>query len=368
MRSKNLFFLVSHSSAGGAQEIWANLAQGFKEKGDRVTLMALYPLREMVGLTREDLPWKYVVPERPDSVFGALRLLRSFVRLLEREKPDYVLTAMPAANILAALAARLARVRTRVITSHHSPVKTHNPLLNRLDNLTGSLSSVAHVVSVSKTVSNSLERKSLSYRSRCRTIYNALPPHIEQHLDRLGASREGRTSGRTVVATGRLAEQKNYPQLIRAAALMPDVHLKIVGDGPERQALTALAAELKVEDRVEFLGHRPREETLEILATADVFAQVSLFEGHSLALIEASRLGIPIVVSAIPEQIEGVSLDDGRQCGVAVPLDSPEALQQAITDILDHPARRSEWTEKSRMLGRQNSYERTLGAYTELME
>jgi glycosyltransferase involved in cell wall biosynthesis len=275
---------------------------------------------------------------------------------------------MPAANVAASLATRVAGGPTRVITSHHSPVETHSKLLNRIDGIAGTLKSVKTVISVSDVVGTSLDGKPASYRAKRRTIKNALPPRIEALLDDLAARHAPRSArSRTVVATGRLHMQKNYPLLIRAAALMPDVTINIVGNGPDEEALRSLANDLGVQGRVHFLGHRPREEALAILAEGDIFAQVSLFEGHSLGLIEAARLGLPLVVSDVPVQIEGITAADGQSCGLTVGTGDAEALARSITLLLDDSVAYGTWANRARKLGSEATYEAMMAAYEELV-
>ena len=366
--AKSVYFIVSHSSAGGAQEIWANLADAFRQRGMRVQFLPLYPLRETVRETAAGLAWRYVVPKRPSTPMAMVGMLRALVRMIREERPDMLVTAMPAANVLAATAARLAGGATRVITSHHSPADTHNPVLNRLDSLAGSARSVRAVVSVSDTVARTLDGKPAAYRAKRHTIHNALPPAIEEQLAGLAARRDGRAEERTIVATGRLAYQKNYPLLIRAAVNMPDVRVEIVGGGPDEQALKALVDELGVGDRVHFLGHRPRAQALEILAAADLFVQVSHFEGHSLALIEAAKLGMPIIVSDVPVQVEGITSADGTPCGLTVGVDDPAGLAATVLKVLDDPASRRLWSERARMLGREATFAAMVDAYCDLIE
>lgn len=363
----SVYFLVSHSSAGGAQEIWVNLAEAFRARGQQVKLLALYPLRETVRETPADLPWHYVIPTRPAGPGGMVRMLRNLVRLIRTERPDLIVTAMPAANIVAAIAAKLAGGHTRVVISHHSPTETHNPVLNRIDGVAGGLSNVSTVVSVSDSVATTLEGKSAGYRAKRRTIHNALPPTIEQLLDGLAARRASRVAGRKVVATGRLAYQKNYPLLIRAAVHMPDVAIDIVGNGPDEADLKALAAQLGVTDRIRFLGHRPRPEAMEILAEGDVFVQVSRFEGHSLALIEAARLGLPLVVSDVPVQIEGITRADGVRCGEIVALDDDRGLARKVTALLDDHAAFDRGGELARSLAREATFDAMVASYQELI-
>jgi glycosyltransferase involved in cell wall biosynthesis len=363
-----IFFVVSHSSAGGAQEIWVNLAQQFLAKGAEVLLLALYPLRADVRATPAELPWSYVVPKRPNGMVGTLGLLKSLTDFVRKEKPSFIFTAMPAANIITPVAVKLSGTSAKVILSHHSPADTHSRMLNRIDGLTGSFGNVKHIVGVSNTVLGSLDDKPKSYRLKSRTIYNALPPGVECQLEELRACHSPRVSRhRRVVATGRLAPQKNYPVLLRAAAHMPDVCIDIVGTGPDETMLKTLAAELGVANRVRFLGHRPREEALKILADADLFVQPSLFEGHSLALIEAAKVGLPLVVSNIAVQMESITLPDKGICGIAVDAADDAALAREILKLLDDPTYYSKWAEASATLASAISFQKMIASYQELM-
>jgi glycosyltransferase involved in cell wall biosynthesis len=288
---------------------------------------------------------------------------------LKRERPAVVFTALPAANVLAAAAARLAGGGVQVVTSHHSPAQTYNPVLNFADSVAGSLKSVKTIVSVSDAVKASQDGKPAAYLRKRRTIHNALPPAIEHHLATLAGQRDrSKARGRKVVATGRLASQKNYPVLIRAAQHMPDVEIEIVGAGPDEAALKALASELGVDKRVKFAGFMARSEALERLADGDVFTQPSLFEGHSLALVEAAKIGLPLVVSNVPVQIEGITTRGGERCGVAVDPHDDRALAAEITRLLDQPEAYRELAARSAQLARDATFEVMLGAYEGLVD
>lgn len=357
-----MVFLVSHSSAGGVQEIWADLAEGFRERGYATSLAALYPGAGKVQTTSAQIPWTYIVERKPASPLGQVAMLKALARFLAAHSPSIVFSAMPAANVLAAAAATLAGPGVTVATSHHSPVQTQNPILNLLDGLTGSLKAVGAVISVSKAVDQSLDSKAARYRAKRRVINNALPPRIEAHIAGLALSRAG-ARRRVAVASGRLAGQKNYPALLRAAVRMPDVDIEIIGAGPDEDALTALAAELGVAGRVSFLGFLKREDALKRLSEGDVFVQPSLFEGHSLALIEAAKLGLPLVVSDAPVQIEGITAADGARCGVAVGLHDDAALAYEILRLLDEPDRHADFSAKARALGAGVTYDAMVAAY-----
>jgi glycosyltransferase involved in cell wall biosynthesis len=360
--------LVSHSSPGGVQELWSNLADGLRARGFATRLLALYPPGEPGDPPGGDPRWSYVVGRRPSSPAAPIGLIAALVRFIRREKPAAIISAMPAANVMAAAASRIAATRTPVVITHHSPVDTHHRLLDAADGLSGSASSVACIVSVSHAVETSLAGRPTRYRAKSRVIRNALPPEVESQLARLAETRRGRARGRVVVALGRLAAQKNYPLLIHAAKHLRDVRIRIVGGGPDEAELKALAQVLRVTDRVEFLGPRSRAEALDLLAAADVFVQPSLFEGHSLALLEAAALGIPIIVSRVPAQVEGVTASDGTPCGIIVALGDAAGFARAIEGLLDDEQAYGSWADRARHLSRTTTYESMVSAYAHLLD
>ena len=108
-------------------------------------------------------------------------------------------------------------------------------------------------------------------------------------------------TAQVIGTVGRLTEVKRQDLLLRATAGLcrkfPDLHLLVVGDGPERTALAALAVELGISDRVCWAGYRPDPERY--LAAMDVFALTSRSEGLPLSLLEAWAVGKPVVCSAV---------------------------------------------------------------------
>jgi glycosyltransferase involved in cell wall biosynthesis len=359
-----VMFLLSHSGNGGAQELWMNLAEAFRSRGYRVQLAALYkPSNEEPMPAIGSLDWLYVTQGRP----SAARMFAMLMLFLRRHDPDFVFTALPAAGVLAPVAALASGGKARIVVSHHTPVDTYAPMLNRLDALTGRLAKVGAIVSVSRAVSDSLEGRSASYRSKTSVIRNSLPPALERHLAELAARRDARPAGRKLLAIGRLAQQKNYPVLLRAMTRVDDAQLTIVGAGPDEQALKGLAQDLGVTDRVRFAGQMSRLEALQMLADSDVFLQPSLFEGHSLALIEASTLGVPLIVSRVPAQVEGVTVSDGAVCGIIVGAEDDEALAAEIRKLLDNEDYRTKWTRRSAALGASTMFAKTVAAYEALV-
>jgi glycosyltransferase involved in cell wall biosynthesis len=145
--------------------------------------------------------------------------------------------------------------------------------------------------------------------------------------------------------------------LIRAFALVAerfserDVRLVIAGDGPLRRSLEALAKQLRLSDRIDFLGLISQEIVPTVLRTFDVFAALSLRESFGVAVLEASACGIPVVASnvdGLPEVVE-----DGLT-GFLVPPADPMAAATALLGLLTDRTRREQMgvAGRSFVLGR----------------
>jgi glycosyltransferase involved in cell wall biosynthesis len=145
-----------------------------------------------------------------------------------------------------------------------------------------------------------------------------------------------------VIYVGRLSPEKGLRELLagfaKAVEETPRAVLTLVGDGPQRAELEALARELKLgPDQVRFVGAVPVEQVPEWLRTSDVFALVSPAEGFSCALLEAMAAGLPPVITDIPANRQLV--DPGVQ-GIAVPVGDTEALGGAFSRLFSDPALR----------------------------
>lgn len=129
-----------------------------------------------------------------------------------------------------------------------------------------------------------------------------------------------------LLAVGRLAEIKNYPLLLEALAgavqQAPALKLAMVGDGPERAKLESLVPRFGLSGRVHFLGER--KDVRDWLALGHVFVLPSVYEGISIALLEAMAASLPVVVTRVggnPEVVvdgeNGFLVESGDAAGLA---------------------------------------------------
>jgi glycosyltransferase involved in cell wall biosynthesis len=132
--------------------------------------------------------------------------------------------------------------------------------------------------------------------------------------------------------------------LVRAWASVPAPHtLAFVGDGPLRQPVEALVAELGLTGRVTLMG--ARRDVPDILARAGIFVLATLWEGLPLAVIEAMMSGVPVVASNVGGVAEAVQ---HGATGLLVPPGDAGALSDALRALLDDAERRREYGEAGR--------------------
>ncbi|MFD0720818.1 glycosyltransferase [Streptomyces globosus] len=146
---------------------------------------------------------------------------------------------------------------------------------------------------------------------------HVVPNGIEAARFRFDAGVRRATRARTglperafvVGGVGRLVPGKRFDALVRAVAALPGAHLLLAGDGPERAALRALAAELGAQHRIHLVGVRdPLGEDgggrapgiPQLLAAMDVFVSASREEAFGLAVVEALAAGLPVLHVTCP--------------------------------------------------------------------
>jgi glycosyltransferase involved in cell wall biosynthesis len=166
-----------------------------------------------------------------------------------------------------------------------------------------------------------------------------------------------------VLFVGRLDAEKNVDELVRAVARVPRLRAEIVGDGSCRAALTALAADLGVADRIRFHGFVPDAELVRIYARCQVFCMPGTAELQSLATMEAMAAGLPVVAAdamALPHLVRS------GKTGHLYPPGDVAALAARLGELAGDEDRRAEMGAAGRTLVARHDLTRTLSEFEDL--
>jgi glycosyltransferase involved in cell wall biosynthesis len=144
-----------------------------------------------------------------------------------------------------------------------------------------------------------------------------------------------------ILAVGSLLPVKGHANLIRAVAEVPEVRLRIVGNGLERARLERLIADLGLQERVELAGQIAPEMMPAEYTRADLLALSSYYESQCVALLEGMACGLPVV--AAPVGLAPQLLRDGA-AGELASGNSPAELSRAIKNLLE---KREDWAALS---------------------
>jgi len=162
-----------------------------------------------------------------------------------------------------------------------------------------------------------------------------------------------------LISVSRLVYQKGIDVIVRALPLLaPHVRLLIVGDGPDKDMLAALARELGVADRVIFTGQVDRTMTAKYRKISDIFVLPSRSEGQGISFLSTMVSGLPIVAT----QEGGIAdfLFDAKRnpdkptTGWAVDKDAPEQIRNAVVEILAEPERTKTVVDTARAYAIEN--------------
>jgi phosphatidylinositol alpha-1,6-mannosyltransferase len=189
-----------------------------------------------------------------------------------------------------------------------------------------------HVVANSHFVAERARRLGLA-----QTIDIAWPGVDQRECERFPAATP------TIVFVGRLIARKGIDRLIAAISLLGrrDIELHVIGDGPQRAALEALAAELKVADQVRFCGQVDDRARDRALAQAWCFAMPARneggdVEGFGIVYLEAAMAGLPSIGG------RGNGADDAivdGETGFLVDGGDARAIADAVALLIDDPQR-----------------------------
>lgn len=259
------------------------------------------------------------------SAIGAYRRLRN-----EGFRPDVIHAHVYVAGVPAALVATGSGIPL-VLTEHTTGFPRRMLSTIEVWKARYAYHRAARTLPVSRDLRDAIRSYGIDAR------FEVVPNVVDTSLFFAPTARRRADNGvRRLLFVGNLepSQHKGFPTLLLALVRLcehrRDWRLDVVGDGPERFAYEASAAELGLGDLVEFHGSQSKSVIAEMMRAADLFVLPSRFETFGAAIAEALASGLPVVsttVGAIPELVD-------ERNGRLVPPDDPSALADAVDDTL----------------------------------
>ena len=357
--------IITNLDIGGAQEVVHTLAKYLAQEEACQPLVCAFrggplldPIREL-GIPVEILPARrYSVLALPLFLADMIRLWRALTRLIRQYKVDVIQThLLRSLDFLILLLPFATRVRAVFWTFHSanfeltaakitgpkwllSPKRTIHRWLYKI-----SSRHVGGYVAISEQVGQSMAEVLGPVGSKIHVLNNGVDTErygssAAIHRERDTVRRElGLPADACLIAqVGTLKEVKGHrfmieamPQLFPAA---PNLHLLVIGDGELRSTLETQIAQLNLGGHVHLLGSR--HDVPRLLGASDLFVLPSLWEGLSMALLEAMASGLPIVASRVSGTIQAIV---PGETGLLVPPGEVAPLVEALNELLSDPAR-----------------------------
>jgi glycosyltransferase involved in cell wall biosynthesis len=328
----SILFLNTSLFQGGAEMQVSLLARELASRGWKVQVVSMIPggpLQtdlEDSGIQVLSLGMKRRVPDPRGIV--------SLVRILRAGRPDVLHSHMVHANLLGRVTRWFVQVPVVISTAHSITEGARwRELAYRITDPLADLTTIVSNAAAARYI-----RIGAVPERKLKTVPNGV------QLEAFMPNPENRTKLRADLglghqfvwlAVGRLDAPKDYPKLLAAMAQLRNEHhvLLIAGDGPLRQSIERLAAEIGISEKVRFLGIR--KDVPQLMAAADAYVMSSAWEGLPMVLLEAAASALPIVSTAVGGNSEIVH-DEAN--GFLVPANNSEALADAMQRMEHLPA------------------------------
>lgn len=339
---KILYVLTRSDIIGGAQLHVRDVATAMQQQGHRVHVLVGGDGPFVELLRRHGVPCTPVETlVRPIRPWVDWRCLRDLHRAILRLNPDLVHCHSSKAGVLGRFAAWRAGVPS-VFTAHgwsfSAEVQSVKNLLYRMVEKGGAQVG-DRIITVSRFDRRAALAGGVGRVDQLETIWNG--------IDDVPASVRADAAAEPprMIMVARFEPQKDHATLIEAVQRIRHLEwtLELVGDGPGRAAIERAAQDAGLARRVRFLG--TRDDVPALLAESQIFLLASLWEGLPLSILEAMRIGLPVVAS----DVGGVSEEVVHgETGYLVPRQDAPALAEQLADLIQHPERRRQMGEAGR--------------------
>lgn len=346
---KKYCLFIPTLGGGGAERVVALLASYLAKKNNTEVYL--------VVLRTEGVYWDIVDKKVVIINLNQTRILKSILPLsnwIKENKPNVVFSALSHVNVAASIALQISGHKCRLVMSEHSTV-SHIPIFKKKLNklfFRFFYNKADSIVAVSKGVGDDLIRTLGVSFNKVKVINNPVCPSVRtnEKIDYKDFFKN--KPEKIILSIGRLEEEKNYINLLKAFNKLSNkkIALVILGEGKQRSFLENYIADNDLTDRVILLGFV--QNPFIWLNSCDLFVSSSEREGFGNAIVEAMAYGLNVVSTDCvgPKEI----LKDG-DFGILVEKNNPQALVEGINELLNFPNK----FNKNNILNRAEDFSET---------
>lgn len=362
--AQRITLVISSLGGGGAERVAVDLCRALADAGRDVDVLTLsgedpdaYDLPSIAHRKRIEI--RRSAKSKFESIKFTIGHLMEMRRSILALKPDIVVSFIDQTNIRTIVC--LAGTGIPVLVSEHNhpghhPVPRSWALLRRL------------VYRFASTVVVLTDEIADWFRGNVATRHLVTIPNPVRDRAFVGCLAPDRPREQIILGIGRLARQKGFDLLLRAFAKSGLAHdgwrVVILGEGEERQPLSALSSELEISGVVEMCGQVTN--VSEWILKSSIFAMSSRYEGFPNALIEAMQLGLPCISFDCPGGPRAL-IDDGCN-GVLVPAEDVAGLSEGLKKLSQNKAFRERLSQQAREVCDRFSTNRIFGLWIQAVD
>lgn len=340
MQKIKISFLIPVLKGGGAERNIINLVTNLDRDKYHVSIIAGNIAEDFKDIFVSDIS---IINLHCRNIINLFFKLKKHLLI---NKPEILVSALPHINTLSLMAKSFFKINTKIVLTEHTTfsllsstarsffrrfiAKFILPLLMRIF-----YPKAQAIICVSEGVKEDLSSVVGSLRTM-RVIYNPVVDENIYLLAKESLERDGQIFDKKVsiiIAVGRLVKAKDYPNLFKAFKIVKDnieVHLVILGEGPEEKSLKKLSFDLGISSNISFLGFK--KNPYKYMANSSVFVLSSSREGFGNVIVEAMACGVPVIATDCksgPKEIIENNIN-----GILVSQKDESALADAILKVL----------------------------------
>lgn len=337
-----IVYCINRLAVGGIEAITVAKANLLSEKGNQVWIITCceaspsspFPISEKVTLCGIDYPCSFIY-KFPWNIFHISFTVKKKLRGLLREiEPDIVVSADGIDKWLVPVRKPSWSSIREIHSFHDSRWMVPGSMRHKLIVRVGEFLDYKRVKRYDRIVILTEE----DYKKYWKRKANVC---VIPDFCRFTRGKISQQVNKRIIAVGRLADEKDYPSLLRVARIVfnryPDWCLDILGEGDERPVIESMIKRYSLQDNVFLQGAQTNVQ--DWMAESSILVLTSKYEGFAMVLVEAMTCGLPVVSYACPVGPKDI-ISDGVD-GFLVPPGDEETFASRICELIaDEPMRK----------------------------